>query len=123
MSELSGVSNEVVVEQATVDAVVVRLVGEHDLAERGELRALLASLVEANTVVVADLSETTFVDSTILHVLVETDHAARRLGRSFRVQLATTAIVARAFELTGLGARLRVVRTRAAALAEDTGPR
>lgn len=120
---MSGVSNEIVVEHAAADTVVVRLLGEHDLAERGELQTLFESLVQDNSVVVADLSDATFVDSTILHLLVEVDHAARRLGSSFRVQLATAAIVARAFELTGLGARLRVVHTREEALRREAEPR
>jgi anti-anti-sigma factor len=101
--------DDVRVERPTADSAVVRFMGEHDLATRDEVKALLEQLVEENRLVVADFSEAKFVDSTTLHVLLEADMAARARGGRFRLQLGTAAIVRTAFELSGLTKRLECV--------------
>lgn len=109
---------DVAVERPAPATAVVVLSGEHDLSERAELSALLLGLVEENELVVVDFTDATFVDSTTLHVLVGAHMDAQRRGTRFRLQLGTTSIVARAFELSGLDRRLDVARTREEALAE-----
>ena len=64
------------------DAVVVELQGEHDLASADSLLDTLSSLLDTHRVVVADLSETLFVDSSTLGALVRADRKARTLGSS-----------------------------------------
>jgi anti-anti-sigma factor len=113
-------SGDVHIEHPNAGAAVVRFTGEHDLVTRDEVAAMLESLIEQNRLVVADFSEATFVDSTMLHVLVNADAAARMRGRRFRLQLGTAAIVHRAFELSGLTKRLECFHTREQAL--DGGP-
>ena len=112
---------DVQVERPAPDAAIVMFSGEHDLSDRDAVEELLEALVEENDLVVADFSGATFVDSTMLHVLVRADQAARARGRRFRLQLGTAAIVARAFELSGLGQRLEIVETREEALADRIG--
>jgi len=107
---------DVHVERPSSGTAVVRFVGEHDLATRDEVSALLHSLVEENDLVVADFSEATFVDSTTLHVLLNVDAVARTWGRGFRIQLDTAAIVRTAFELSGLPSRIECVHSREEAL-------
>jgi anti-anti-sigma factor len=107
---------DVQVDRPAPGAAVVEFLGEHDLASRDDLSALLLSLVEENDLVVADFSEALFVDSTTLHVLLDADNAARARGRTFRLQLGTAAIVRMAFELSGMTKRLECVETRAEAL-------
>jgi anti-anti-sigma factor len=102
---------DVRVERPTADSALVRFVGEHDLATRDDVRALLEDLVGENKLVVVDFSEAKFVDSTTLHVLLEADMAARARGARFRLQLGTAAIVRTAFELSGLTKRLDCVYT------------
>jgi anti-anti-sigma factor len=111
---------EVHVEHPSPGTAVVLFTGEHDLVTRDDVRELLDSLIEQNELVVADFSEARFVDSTMLHVLVNADATARMRGRTFRLQLGTAAIVHRAFELSGLTTRLECVQTRADAL-DGTG--
>jgi anti-anti-sigma factor len=107
---------DVHVEHPTASAAIVRFTGEHDLVTRDEVAALLESLIEQNDFVVADFSEATFVDSTILHVLVNADAQAHTRGRTFRLQIGSAAIVHRAFDLSGLTKRLDCCQSREEAL-------
>ena len=112
---------DVVIEDPGPRKAVVRFVGEHDLSERDDVGRLLNALLDENDLVVADFSDAVFVDSTMMHVLVEAEMEARRRGVRFRLLLGTQAIVARAFELTGLAERLNVAWSREEALADPAG--
>jgi len=112
---------EVAVERPGDGAVVVAFRGEHDLAERDSVERLLDSLIDEHALVVLDFSEATFVDSTMLHVILDADLAARRRGITLCVQLGAAAIVSRAFELSGVCRRLATVESREAALALGDG--
>ena len=59
------------VEQPEAGRVVVVFKGEHDVAQIEELGERLAALVAENKLVVADFSKAEFVDSSIIHLLVE----------------------------------------------------
>jgi anti-anti-sigma regulatory factor len=52
-------------------------VGEHDLETSEKLMEMLVALVQTNALVVVDLSETVFVDSSILDALVHAERVAR----------------------------------------------
>ncbi len=88
--------------QKDSDTVVARFVGDHDLTTRDETHTLLQTLVADNTVVVVDLSDATFIDSSLLHNLMEADSTARARGMSVRLQLGGNAGVRRVLELIGL---------------------
>lgn len=96
---------------------VVVFSGEHDMATRAEVRDLLDSLVKRDKLIVADFSSASFVDSSILGVLFDTNEQARTLGKTFRLQLGTAAIVQRAFEICGVFTVIERVTTREEALA------
>jgi len=81
---------------------VVEFTGEHDIETRSEVRELFTRLVEQNQVVVADLSEALFIDSTFLHNLAQAHRLAQTRGTYFRLQLGTAPIVRKALEITGL---------------------
>lgn len=108
--------DDVSVEQPVPGVAVATFSGEHDLATKHEIDDLLTSLVNENEHVVADLSTAQFVDSSILFVVRRIDEDARARGCTFRLQLATAAIVRRAFEITGLLDTLDIATTREAAL-------
>jgi anti-sigma B factor antagonist len=82
---------------------VIALSGEHDLSTAPELRARLHDLSEADAVII-DLDQTTFVDSSILGVLVGGLRRARERDMPFGVVLGGEAhpAIRRIFELTGL---------------------
>ncbi len=83
------------------DVFVVSLAGEHDLYTapkvQEELRSAIAS--GARTIVV-DLTETTFLDSTMLHVLLSARNEHWDGGRFLLVT--DDATVKRVFEVTGI---------------------
>ena len=99
--------------------------GTHVVAPSGEIDALTApqlgrkllAIAEEGNDVVVDLSRVTFMDSTGIGVLL---NAVRRLT-SRRAELALvcpTERVLRPFEITGLTGRLKIFKTREAALNE-----
>jgi anti-sigma B factor antagonist len=82
--------------------VIVAARGELDIDTVVELRTALEELSAAGwEKVVLDLRELTFIDSMGLSLLLETDRAARRAGRSFAIVDGSPA-VARLLELVGL---------------------
>ena len=96
--------------------VVVRLAGELDLYNSAEVGATLAEVGgESPARLVVDLGEVTFVDSTMLGTLVETQ---RGLPEATRLLLAApNADVRRALEVSGLGRHFDVRETVEDALA------
>jgi anti-anti-sigma factor len=97
-------------------AAVVVLTGEHDLASKSTLSELLDSLLVTHELVVADLSQAVFIDSSTLAVFVTTDRAAREQRKRFRLQLGTEPIVKRILEISGLVDHLDCAATREEAL-------
>ena len=102
-------------------AAVVECAGEHDVTSRDELGRLFTGLVMENDLVVIDVSEAAFIDSSFLHNLVVADQLARQRGSRLRLQHGSTVIVTRALEVSGILTLLDSVSTREAALAPTTG--
>ena len=98
------------------------LFGEHDLSTAPELRARLHDLGETSAVII-DLDETTFVDSSILGVLVGGLRRARERDVPFGLVLGDDAhpAIRRIFELTGLHDVFPIFATRAEAQAGLSG--
>ena len=112
-------TEDVLVERPADGTTVVVFSGEHDLASAPEVRELLASLLRQDDLVVADFSTAQFVDSSILNVVLETEARARELGKVFRLQLHTTDIVRRAFEIAGVFTAVEHVISRDEALRRE----
>ena len=93
---------DVRVEQPRAGAAVVVFTGEHDAFTSEPVEELLGSLIEEHELVVVDFSEAEFVDSATIFTLVKSYRAAQQRGSTFRLQLGTAPIVARAFELSGM---------------------
>lgn len=82
--------------------------GEIDLASAGRLRApLLAELRDGAETLVLDLGETSFIDSSGVHLVLEVDARARDLGARL-VILPGPPDVQRIFELCGLASVLNI---------------
>ena|SRR2546430_7967045 len=83
------------------DIFVVSLAGEHDLYTapqvQEELRAVIASGARA---IVVDLTETTFLDSTMLHLVLSARNELRDGGRLLLVT--NNAAIKRVFEVAGI---------------------
>ena len=103
-------------------AAVVELCREHDLSTKDKLSALLASLVEQHELVVIDVSEADFIDSSVLNNLAQADKLAKQHGSHVRLQLGTAKIVRTALEISGLLAVLDCASDRQEALKPPDPP-
>jgi anti-sigma B factor antagonist len=92
--------------QAEREVVRVCPFGEVDIETVGQIREQLESVTASGVRhVVLDLRGVTFVDSTGLHLVLETDAASRAQGWEFGL-IGGPADVQRVFDLTGARARL-----------------
>jgi anti-sigma B factor antagonist len=84
-------------------ATVVRLTGTLDLTAAPKLREMLIGVVATGPVanLVIDLTQTTFMDSTVIGVLVGAERRQAAADGKFTVVLGSSA-VRRALQLTGL---------------------
>jgi len=95
---------------------IVRLTGEHDLATVDALREQFAAVPDGEPLVI-DLSDTVFLDSSILGVIVEAHGRSVEEGGRFALVVPDGSFAARLVELAGLSDRLPVYRSRAEAVA------
>jgi anti-anti-sigma factor len=86
------------------------------LSSAPDLSDLFESLIRTNELVVVDLSEAQFVDSSVLRHLFTAYELADASGKVFRLQLGTRAIVERVLEISGILETIPCVPTRAEAL-------
>ncbi|GAA3876391.1 hypothetical protein GCM10022243_46630 [Saccharothrix violaceirubra] len=98
--------------------VVVGASGEIDMLTAPELRAAVLEHLDANDVLVLDLSEVSFLGSAGLAVLVEASQQGNRRGAGFRV-VAVRRAVTRPLVATGLGEVFSVFASVEEALAAD----
>ncbi|HYO29610.1 MAG TPA: STAS domain-containing protein [Thermomicrobiales bacterium] len=97
----------------TDDAAVVRVIGELDFATAPQLRDVLADLTGQGTVhVTVDLSETVFIDSTGVTVLVSGLTRLHEAGGDLALE-SPKASAMKVFEITGLTS-VFTIRTEAA---------
>ncbi|HET6850539.1 MAG TPA: STAS domain-containing protein [Gaiellales bacterium] len=94
---------------------IVRLTGEHDLATVDALREQFEA-VPAGEPLIIDLSDTAFLDSSILGVIVEAHARSAEDGGHFGLVVPEGSFAARLVDLAGLSDRLPVYRSRAEAV-------
>lgn len=106
---------EIGVEQTSQGVALLSVRGEHDLNTAPELKSRLGEA--GGGPVVVDLSPATFVDSSILGVILEARRHAQQADVGFAVcHDGRTDAVARVLEITGLRRELPVHATRDEAL-------
>jgi anti-anti-sigma factor len=110
---------DIQVEQPYAGRAVVVFKGEHDLAQVEALGERLSALVAENELLVADFSEATFVDSSVIHLLVGTKREADASQRRFRIQMGTEDVVYRVFEVAGVLSFLECASSREEALGDS----
>ncbi|MDX6632336.1 MAG: hypothetical protein QOG09_1640 [Solirubrobacterales bacterium] len=104
---------------------IVLMPGEHDLTTAASLNDRLAALVDGGSPVVIDLSQTSFIDSSILRVLLEARRLAHEAGIGFDVAAGdgTGEGVTRVLSVTGLDSTLPVFSSREDAVKKaSSGP-
>jgi anti-anti-sigma factor len=114
----------IVVERAEPGVEVIIVTGEHDISTAPELERRLEAALDSGHAVVIDLLGTTFIDSTVLRVLICAREQASERSVGFRCALGETTGhgVRRLLELTGMAGRLQAVPTRADAIAGAVAP-
>ncbi len=112
-------TGELAIELTDAGVAVLTISGEHDLSTAPILRRRLDGLLDEGTATVVDLSPATFIDSSILGVILDGRRRARDAGIGFAVVHANGAdAVDRVLEVTGLRAELPVHAHREEAFSE-----
>ncbi len=92
------------------DVIVMVFTGEYDLTCRDQLRAVLDSLSEAASIVL-DLSDVTYIDSTVINELVRLHNARSARGLERATCVMHNGNLLRLFEILRLGEIFHVVET------------
>ena len=97
---------------------VLTISGEHDLSTAADLRRRLDQLISGGDPIVIDLSPATFVDSSVLGVILDARRRAEAAGLGFAVthEANGNEAVARVLDITGLRSQLPVHLEREEAL-------
>jgi anti-anti-sigma factor len=92
------------------DRATVALSGEHEAYTADKLARQLSALIEEQVGVTVDLRTATFIDSTVVGVLIAADRRATEAGLPFGLLVGkdTGWPVRRLIEVTGLGERLDI---------------
>ena len=101
------------------DTHVIAVTGEIDLFTAPEFKQRMSALIDAGrSRVVVDLTETTFIDSSSLGVLIGAHRRLKLRGGALMVVCDSEAI-AKTFKITGLDGVFTLAPTVEAALADD----
>jgi anti-sigma B factor antagonist len=115
-------TGEFALERNDSGLAVLTISGEHDLSTAPNLRRRLDILLGDGTATVIDLSPATFIDSSILGVILDGRRRASEANIGFAVVHANGAdAVDRVLEVTGLRAELPVHARREEAFTEVSG--
>ena len=87
------------VDRTRAEVGVFKLAGDFDMANAAELEAALNECLREQRGIVLDLSEATFIDSSIIHVFVRTQRQLVDQGRELALCVRTASIVLRALEV------------------------
>ena len=110
---------DLVIEQPSADSVVVVLTGERDLATSAQLAMLLDDLTLENELVVVDLSNTAFIDSSTINTLLVAGRIAGSRQHLLRLQVPETATVRRVLEIADVPHAIDCVATREEAVRRE----
>ena len=91
-------------ERTDAGVAVIALTGEHDLYTVPAISDRIAGVLEDGTALVVDLTQATFIDSSVLRVLLEARREAQERVLGFAVALGEDGFpgVRRMLEVTGL---------------------
>ena len=100
----------------TDEIVLLCLEGEFDVANVSTLRDQVDFALVSGNNVILDLSEATFIDSSVIHVLFSAARAVEGKGQTVILQLGTAPIVERALEIVDIDRALPRAHDRKEAL-------
>jgi anti-sigma B factor antagonist len=115
-------TGELALERKDSALAVLTISGEHDLSTAPTLRRRLDALLEEGTATVVDLSPATFIDSSILGVILDGRRRAGEAKIGYAVARSDGSdAVDRVLEVTGLRAELPVHARREEAVTAASG--
>jgi anti-sigma B factor antagonist len=115
-------TGELALERKDHGLAVLTISGEHDLSTAPNLRRRLGALIDEGTATVVDLSPATFIDSSILGVILDGRRRAEEGQIGFAVARSNGSdAVDRVLEVTGLRAELPVHARREEAVIAASG--
>jgi anti-sigma B factor antagonist len=115
-------TGEIALERNESGVAVLTISGEHDLSTAPNLRRRLDDLLDEGVATVLDLSPATFIDSSILSVILDGRRRAAEAKTGFAVARSKGSdVVDRVLEVTGLRAELPVHARREAAVMAASG--
>jgi anti-anti-sigma factor len=95
---------------------VLELMGEHDLYTMQKLAPVLESLAAGYDVLVIDLGQIDFMDSTVLKELVRAEHAVREHDGRFVLSGTLRPVVRKTLEISGMLDHFETTETWEAAI-------
>jgi anti-sigma B factor antagonist len=115
-------TGEIALQRNDEGPAVLTISGEHDLSTAPNLRRRIDGLLDEGVPTVVDLSPATFIDSSILGVILDGRRRAAQSGIGFAVARATgSEAVDRVLDVTGLRAELPVHARREDAILAASG--
>lgn len=111
---------DVVVTAPREGVAVVELHGDHDRLTARELEDLLTELTLENRLVVVDVTDANFIDSSFLHNLLKAHSRATEAQHRLVLQLGTTPGVKRALEVSGVFRVIECATSREEAIGDAT---
>jgi anti-sigma B factor antagonist len=115
-------TGEIALERNDKGPAVLTISGEHDLSTAPNLRRRIDGLLDEGVPTVVDLSPATFIDSSILGVILDGRRRAAKSQIGFAVARTTgSEAVDRVLEVTGLRAELPVHARREDAITAASG--
>jgi anti-sigma B factor antagonist len=113
--------SEIRIDLSAAGITVLELLGDHDLATAEELSAAIDQALASRPGLIVDLTETTFMDSTVVHLLINAHQVLEARGHELIVQITEASAVLRVLELTQLDNALGLARDRDEAVASANG--
>lgn len=113
--------SEIRIDLSAAGITVLELLGDHDLATAEELSAAIDQALARRPGLVVDLTETTFMDSTVVHLLIDAHQVLEARGHELSLQITEASAVRRVLELTQLDNALGIAGDRDEAVASANG--
>jgi anti-sigma B factor antagonist len=115
-------TGELALERKDSDLALLTISGEHDLSTAPNLRRRLDGLIDEGIATVVDLSAATFIDSSILGVILDSRRRAAEARIGFAVACSNgSGAVDRVLDVTGLRSELPVHARREEAVTAVSG--
>jgi anti-anti-sigma factor len=113
---LDGTPGTIEVVHETEEITVLDLAGEFDIDVSPDVKLHAERIFADAKHLIIDLSETTFIDSSLIHTLFTADETAKATGCCYIVQIGDNPQIHRLLTITGANRQLATAATRPEAL-------